>query len=304
MGELTCPGTDNEVVSVMGARSAHTVMPHPTRPYLYVLPGGTANGTDRRDGELELAPTAIIDASDPANPEYVQRRYEHSVQGCHDLGWTPDGETAYCAGEAADLYGSLWIYDVSVPDLPVLAGRISPPTNFNGTVGYTGTAIAGGEGDGPEVGWVKTWCAAHNYNFVPGTHILVASWFAGGTTGHDVSNPLQPELSNPLQPELIAQFQPSDGVAWTAHYYGGYVITGDMGRGTDILEIPELVEAEDEAATAAGDALGAAGAALGEVPRVDMTDVLLLPILPERPLLPDRDESSRICVIPGPPATS
>jgi hypothetical protein len=139
-----------------------------------------------------------------------------------------------CSGEAADLYGSLWIYDISVPDRPVLAGRIAPPDHPDNQ-GF-GTLYDAG----PVNGWADSWCAAHNYNWVPGSDdVIVASWFAGGVTAHD--------MSDPMDPELIAHYMPHDGVAWSGHYYGGYMVTNDMVRGVEILDVPELREAEEDA---------------------------------------------------------
>jgi hypothetical protein len=322
-----------QIVAAVAHDFAHTVMPHPTRPYVYILPGGLANGTSTE----RISPTGIVNLEDPTNPEYV-RAFEHNVSGCHDLGYTHDGDYAYCAGlgetqvwdisgdnienprvvntivnpaiqfahnavvspdgqymlindeafgfhtcsgEAADLYGSLWIYDISIPDVPVLAGRISPPEHPDGPTNV-----------GHLPGWVESWCAAHNYNFVPGTNIVVASWFAGGTTVHDITNP--------LAPEEIAHFQPDDGVAWTAHYYGGLVLTGDMARGVDILDIPELRAAATDAENGSNDGLGVAaglGAAGVDQPRVDLTDSLVPDVLPPRPDRPGGE--SGFCVLPA-----
>jgi hypothetical protein len=273
------------VASAIGHDSAHTVMPHPTRPYLYVLPGGLANGTNVPN--QRVSPTGIIDVSDPTAPIHVNA-FTHNAQGCHDLGFSHDGEYAFCAGlgevqvwdiagdriesprvtgtivnpaiqfahnavvspsgrylaindeafgfhtcsgEAADLYGSLWIYDISIPELPVLAGRIAPPDHPD-SQGF-GTLYDAG----PVNGWADSWCAAHNYNWVPGNDdVIVASWFGGGTTAHDISDL--------LQPELIAHYMPHDGVAWSGHYYAGYLVTNDMVRGVEVLEVPELREAD------------------------------------------------------------
>jgi hypothetical protein len=332
------------ITDVVGHTSAHTAMPHPTRPFVYILPGGLANGS-RTSGNRQTSPTAIIDASNVNDLKFVNS-YMHNATGCHDLGFSADGNWAYCAGlgevqvwdisgdkikapqvvntivnpaiqfahnavispdgtklvindeafgfhtcegEAADLYGSLWIYDITVPNLPVLAGRISPP------------AKSGPPGTLP--GWVSSWCAAHNYNFVPNTDIVVSSWFAGGMTAHDISDP--------LQPKLIAQYQPgeADGkpsVMYSAHYYGGYVAIGDMDRGFQVLDIPALREAEAAGAAAATEAAGVAGvsAALpglgGATARVDRTADLVPAVLPERPVRPEWQPGG-ICVLPGRP---
>jgi hypothetical protein len=347
--------TAPRIVGAVGADSAHTVMPHPTRPYLYVLPGGLANGTNVPN--QAVSPTAIIDVSDPTDPIYVTR-FTHNAQGCHDLGFSHDGDHAFCAGfgevqvwdiagervespqvvgtivnpaiqfahnavvspsgrylavndeafgfhscsgEAADLYGSLWIYDITVPELPVLAGRIAPPGHPDDQ-GF-GTLYDAG----PVNGWADSWCAAHNYNWVPeNDDVIVASWFAGGTTAHD--------MSDPMEPELIAHYMPHDGVAWSGHYYAGYMVTNDMVRGVEVLEVPELREAdptwvEPGEEGRAGNRPPQAGRPGGEPGqpdppgRVDRSAELLPDVLPPRPL-PARDPAGAgFCVLPPPPVS-
>jgi hypothetical protein len=354
-----------EVVSAVGHDSAHTVMPHPTEPYLYILPGGLANGTNVPN--QSISPTAIVDVSDPHEPEYVTK-FTHNVQGCHDLGFSHDGAYAFCAGlgevqvwdiagdrvtdpqvvgtivnpaiqfahnvvvspsgryiaindeafgfhscsgEAADLYGSLWIYDISVPEVPVPAGRIAPPDHPDDQ-GF-GTL----DDVGPVSGWADSWCAAHNYNWVPGTDdYIVASWFAGGVTAHD--------MSDPMSPELVAHYMPHDGVAWSGHYYGGYVVTNDMARGVEILDVPELREAEraardDDGHPGRGQGRERAergpdnGDRPGEPPRgpdaraslaataQDRLAQLLPDELPARPTPPRDADGGGFCALPGRP---
>jgi hypothetical protein len=378
---------DPFVASAIGHDSAHTVMPHPTRPYLYVLPGGLANGTNVDN--QRVSPTGIIDVSDPTAPVYVNA-FMHNAQGCHDLGFSHDGAHAFCAGlgevqvwdiagdriespqvvgtivnpaiqfahnavvspsgrylaindeafgfhtcsgEAADLYGSLWIYDISIPELPVLAGRIAPPDHPDAQ-GF-GTLYDAG----PVNGWADSWCAAHNYNWIPGNDdVIVASWFGGGTTAHDISDL--------LQPELIAHYMPHDGVAWSGHYYAGYLVTNDMVRGVEVLEVPELRDADptwppqddgddrpgrrpgsspgkpDEPGrpTEPGNPDRPGGADRGDaadrqretserdaVPtasvRIDRTAKLLPDVLPPRPQTQREPSAGGVCVLPGRPIT-
>jgi len=320
------------IVGVVGHDSAHTVMPHPTRPYLYVLPGGTANGTNVPN--QSVSPTGIIDVSDPTNPVRVAK-FTHNAQGCHDLGFSHDGSFAYCAGlgevqvwdvagdrvesplvvgsivnpaiqfahnavvspsgrylaindeafgfhtcsdSAADLYGSLWIYDISIPNAPVLAGRISPP-------GHPGDQGFGTLDDlGPVDGWADSWCAAHNYNWVPDNDdVIVASWFGGGTTAHDIS-----DLANP---ELIAHYMPHDGVAWSGHYYAGWVVTNDMVRGVEVLDVPEV--------RAADPTLNNRGRNhRWDRPREDRSAELLPAVLPPRPAAFRDPLGGGPCVLP------
>lgn len=334
--DVTDP-TAPEIVDVVAHWSSHTVMPHPTEPYLYVLPGGLTNGSR---GTSRISPTGIVKVAEDGTLEYV-KEFEHNITGCHDLGFTADGEYAYCAGageiqtwdtsdaanpqvvrsgsivnpaimfphnavvspdgtkllindeafgfhtcegNAADLYGSLWIYDISDPEVPVLAGRISPPKRS----GKVGTYP----------GWVQSWCAAHNYNFVPGTDIVVASWFAGGWTAHDISNPLLPELVAAHQPAPGEDGDPS--VLWSAHYYGGYIVTGDMGKGTEIYDVPSLREAEAAAkAEPEASTTALAAATRLQTPRIDRTAELIPAELPARPARPAFTTEGGFCVIPG-----
>jgi hypothetical protein len=369
-----------EIVSVVGHYSAHTVMPHPTRPWMYILPGGLpTNGSNvpaRRIG-----PTAIVDISDPTEPVYVSS-YQHNQSGCHDLGYSADGDYAFCAGfqevqvwdiagdkianpqvvgrivnpaimfahnvvvspsgkyiaindeafgfhtctgEAADLYGSLWIYDISNPAFPTLAGRVHPPGHHDDQ-GW-GTLYDAG----PVNGWADSWCAAHNYNWVPGNDdVIIASWFGGGITAHDIS-----DLMNP---ELIAHYMPHDGTAWSGHYYSGYMVTNDMQRGVEILDVPDVraldptieeepahfgpdgrAHGQERAGDRGGNGKGkgngggqdrddraassgqTASASLFAAPQVDMSSVLIPAVLPPRPVAPRDAQGGGFCVLPGGP---
>ena len=166
----------------------------------------------------------------------------------------------------------------------LLAGRIAPP-------GHPGDQRFGTLSDvGPINGWADSWCAAHNYNWVPGTDdFIVSSWFAGGIAAHDISDP--------LNPELVAHYMPHDGVAWSGHYYGGYMVTNDMIRGVEILDVPELREAEE---AALGDGRPGRGVGPPSV-RVDMSALLLPDDLPERPGVRRDPEGGGFCVLPAGP---
>jgi hypothetical protein len=372
-----------EIAGVVGHYSAHTVMPHPTRPWLYILPGGLpTNGSNvpaRRIG-----PTAIVDISDPTDPVYVNS-YQHNQSGCHDLGFSADGDYAFCAGfqevqvwdvagdkitnpavvgrivnpaiqfahnvvvspsgqyiaindeafgfhtctgEAADLYGSLWIYDISDPTFPTLAGRVHPPGHHDGQ-GWGTLYDVNNPGSGETVvnGWADSWCAAHNYNWVPGNDdVIIASWFGGGITAHDISDL--------MSPELLAHYMPHDGTAWSGHYYSGYMVTNDMQRGVEILDVPDVraldptldedlphlgsdgrAHGEDRAraqgdnrddngkkrSASAASASTSSASTLFSAPRVDMSSVLIPDVLPPRPVAPRDAQGGGFCVLPGGP---
>ncbi len=254
--DVTDPANPRRLVGVQAA-SAHALTPHPDGQLVYISPGGLANGS---------GVTTIVDTSNPTFAEVVGT-YRSSRIGCHDIGFHPTEPLAYCAGlgevqiwDVSDptapetigtilnpliqfghnavvspdgtklvindeafvahectsengLIGALWIYDLSDPRLPVPAGRIAPPT-----------------GAAPVGGAATAWCTSHNYNFV-GPDVVVSSWFTGGTTVHDISNP--------ALPELIASYRPADANAYTAHWHRGRVYVNDLHRGLEALEIDD-----------------------------------------------------------------
>ncbi|HVE90738.1 MAG TPA: hypothetical protein VNE62_00340 [Actinomycetota bacterium] len=350
VGELSCPGNDNDVmvvrpgllaishhrsrcnfaarggngiyladvsnprqprvISQLAIPSAHTLTVHPTGDFIYVSPGGLANDNGWQ---------TVVDVSDPSRP-FVASRFLPSVTGCHDMSFhlTQQRQLAFCAGAGeiqtwdvsnpvnpvtigrimnpaiqfphnavvspsgdklvvndeafgihdcttgTSLYGSLWIYDIRVPEAPVLAGRIAPPATRSGVGNY--------------VEYVGTWCTAHNYNFVPGTNLVVSSWFTGGTTVHDITNP--------LLPELVASYMPDDGLAYTAHWYRDRIYVNDKFLGMEVLSVTGVSEGTLPAAKLTG-------------PRVDMTSRLMPPVLPDRPVRTRerKMENTLFCVI-------
>lgn len=168
------------------------------------------------------------DVSDPLAPKIIGRIVNPAIQFPHNAVPSPDGkllvinDEAFAAHECAtgtSVEGSLWAYDITDPTMPVLAGRVAPPTSS------VAVNVAGG---------TNKWCTAHNYNFIPGTRTLAVSWFTGGTT---IEN-----LDNPMAPVRMAHYQPQDADAYTAHWYDGRVWVNDMNRGLEVLRVEGLAE--------------------------------------------------------------
>lgn len=82
-------------------------------------------------------------------------------------------------------------------------------------------------------------CVAHNGSLipVPGRDLMVQAWYQGGITVFD--------WTDPKAPKEIAFFDrgPMDaakltiGGTWSAYWYNGYIISSEMKRGLDILEL-------------------------------------------------------------------
>jgi hypothetical protein len=90
-------------------------------------------------------------------------------------------------------------------------------------------------------------CVAHNGNLipVPGREIMVQSFYQGGITVF--------EWTDPANPKEIAFFDrgPGSGGFWSSYYYNGYIVGSEMRRGLDVFELtpsPFLSQNEIDAA--------------------------------------------------------
>lgn len=104
-------------------------------------------------------------------------------------------------------FGNLWFYDVSDETNPVLQGWISPSTVL------------------PD----QTSCTAHHGRLVPdpeGRDLLAMSFYGRGVVLVDFTNPTAPWIADSFD----------DGTdTWETWYYNGYLFTGDLKRGLDVL---------------------------------------------------------------------
>ena len=82
-------------------------------------------------------------------------------------------------------------------------------------------------------------CVAHNGSLIPipGRDIMAQGWYQGGISVFD--------WTDPAHPKEIAYFDrgPMDSTklvgagSWSAYWYNGYIISSEIGRGLDILEL-------------------------------------------------------------------
>lgn len=165
--------------------------------------------------------TLVWDVSDPLNPRTIAT-IRNGASFHHSAVASPDGRVLVIGDENSLAHecvsggpgGGLWIYDISNPEQPVLASVHGPRRGeLPAVVAAAGTA----------------WCTAHNYNFIPGTRMLVAAWYAGGTSVVD--------LANPSTPEEVAFFLPERAEAWSSYWYRGRIYVNDISRGLDVIEL-------------------------------------------------------------------
>ncbi len=101
--------------------------------------------------------------------------------------------------------GNLWFYDITDPQNPDLRGHVSP--------GY-----ADAEGS----------CTAHFGKVIGDTDYLVMAFYSAGVTLVDFQ-----DLDNPK----ITDRWDAGGNIWDVWFHQGYLFTGDMNRGMDVLSL-------------------------------------------------------------------
>lgn len=113
----------------------------------------------------------------------------------------------------SDPLGALWFYDTSDPADPQLRGWIKMTAPADNTWNRE---------------WIYPSCTAHFGEVIEGRDKVVAAWFHAGTVLVDFADP-----SNPV---VVDRFQ-EDSAVWDARLHGRYIVTGDSGRGSDVLEL-------------------------------------------------------------------
>ncbi|MDQ3914009.1 MAG: hypothetical protein M3323_01575 [Actinomycetota bacterium] len=257
--DVSNPSRPRYLGSVSFAGGTHTLTKYPGKPLIYSSPNGLGNvrGVEQ-----------IIDVSNPAKPEVVAS-YANRVNACHDLTFyvKDDKKLAFCPGsDRTEIWdvsdplapvplseivnpsifyhhsavathdgkylvigdenteadeceggttGALWVYDIEDPALP------TPVSHFG---------IARGQAPGSAGSDRESYCTSHLYNFIPGTYVMVAAWYAAGINVIDFSDP-----ANPV--EIGHYFGSGDDYAnyWSAYWHKGRIYGNDRTRGLDVF---------------------------------------------------------------------
>jgi hypothetical protein len=168
-------------------------------------------------GAACLAEGQLWDISDPANPQTLSatRIDNPNIQVWHSSTFTWDGEMVAfgdengggifprCRATDPSTAGAIWFYRVS--DATEL-GHYKIPRPQTGV------------------------CTAHLFNFLPGVrgYILASSWYTGGTSMVDATNP--------AAATEIGYYDASNSNTWSSYWYNNFVYANEIGgRGLDIF---------------------------------------------------------------------
>lgn len=198
--------------------------------------------------------TQIWDTADPVRPTViVSVPFPHGMAGApsgrasvaafsHSAGMNIAGDVLYvgdesnggaapgCAAEVrlpdgtsySTPMGATWFYDVSDEKNPRLRGWFSP---FNDPTKNTPDPTA----PDPVYNAVRS-CTTHHGRIVPDADrdLLAMSYYGDGVILLD--------FTDPASPKVVDQWVDGTTNTWETWYYGGYLFTGDLARGMDVLE--------------------------------------------------------------------
>lgn len=129
-------------------------------------------------------------------------------------------------------FGALWFFDISNLADPQMLSWISPatvppvtptvPASPNADPSVINQALAAAYSSVPN-------CTAHFGQVIPGQDKIVIGWYSAGV--------LLIDFADPASPRILDQYQPEGINTWSARYSNGYVFTGDMNRGMEVLKL-------------------------------------------------------------------
>ena len=82
-------------------------------------------------------------------------------------------------------------------------------------------------------------CVAHNGSMIPipGRNIEVQSWYQGGISLMDYTDPTHPFEIGYFDRGPVDDSRPAMGGQWSTYYYNGYIYGSEIARGTDVLKL-------------------------------------------------------------------
>ncbi len=139
------------------------------------------------------------------------------INGCDFYFEGADGQTY------SGPIGNLWFYDITDPENPDLRGHVSPGFTDASSVGTNPMNV-----DPANTDPTGDSCTAHFGQTIEDTPFLVMGFYTAGVVLVDFS-----DLDNPR----ITDRWDEETNIWDVQYYQGYLFTGDIARGMDVLSL-------------------------------------------------------------------
>ncbi|WP_017545196.1 LVIVD repeat-containing protein [Nocardiopsis prasina] len=176
----------------------------------------------------------LLDITDPIHPEVVERVQDENFAFWHSATFTNDARNVVFTDELGS--GSS----------ATCNERIGPERGANAVYSLDTS------GESPELEFRSYYklprhqtdtenCVAHNGSLipVPGQDYFVQSWYQGGVSVIDLTDPDRPvEVGffdrGPFDPDQLRT-----AGSWSAYYYNGHVYSSDMERGLDVLALTD-----------------------------------------------------------------
>src|SRR3989449_1198636 len=96
-------------------------------------------------------------------------------------------------------------------------------------------------------------CVAHNGSLIPipGRDVMVQAWYQGGISVFDWTDPAHPREIAFFDRGPVDATKMEDGGSWSAYWYNGVIVSSEISRGLDILELqPSGLLSQNEIAAA------------------------------------------------------
>ncbi|PSL08439.1 hypothetical protein CLV30_101411 [Haloactinopolyspora alba] len=181
----------------------------------------------------------LMDISDPADPYVITSVRDSNFAFWHSATFTNDADRVIFTDE---LGGG---------GAATCNEEIGPQRGANAIFDITG------EGDNREFEFRSYFkiprhqqetenCVAHNGSLIPvkDGDIMVQSWYQGGVSVFDFTDPDNPEEIGYFERGPLPDG--AGGGTWSAYWYNGYIYSSDMAKGLDILKVrgPEFAGAQ------------------------------------------------------------
>jgi hypothetical protein len=184
----------------------------------------------------------LLDIHDPVNPKRLYAASDSNFSYWHSATFNNDGTKL--------LFSDEW------------GGGGLPKCRATDPKQWGGDAIFSIEGDqlhfqsyykmsAPQTSFEN--CVAHNGSLIPipGRDVMVQSWYQGGISVFDWTDAAHPKEIAFFDRGPIDSTRMEDGGTWSAYWYNGVIVSSEIARGLDILELtpnPLITQNEIDAA--------------------------------------------------------